>query len=53
LVESDRAEEGVATTGDVGLFQRVSFGTLNMWILVFAFLAYRSRISSLVAPPAQ
>jgi Protein of unknown function (DUF998) len=27
---------GIATARDVGLFQRVSFGLLNSWILVFA-----------------
>jgi hypothetical membrane protein len=28
---------GLATARDVGLFQRVSFGLLNSWILVFAY----------------
>jgi len=32
---------GVATSGDVGLFQRVSFGILNVWIFVFAALLWR------------
>jgi hypothetical protein len=27
---------GAASSGDVGLFQRVSFGVLNLWIFVFA-----------------
>ena len=27
---------GVATAGDVGLFQRASFGVLNLWMLLFA-----------------
>ena len=31
---------GVATSADVGLFQRVSFGLLNLWILVFAVLMW-------------
>jgi hypothetical membrane protein len=29
---------GAATSADVGLFQRVSFGVLNLWIFVFAAL---------------
>jgi hypothetical membrane protein len=32
---------GLATAADVGLFQRVSFGILNLWIFVFAALIWR------------
>jgi hypothetical membrane protein len=34
---------GIATARDVGLFQRVSFGLLNMWILVFAAVSMAKR----------
>ena len=33
---------GLATTADVGLFQRASFGVLNVWILVLAATESRS-----------
>jgi hypothetical protein len=32
---------GIAGGGDVGLFQRASFGVLNLWILVSAIFASR------------
>ena len=34
---------GIATARDVGLFQRVSFGLLNSWILVFAAASMTNR----------
>ena len=32
---------GIAGNGDVGLFQRASFGVLNLWVLVYAVSAWR------------
>ena len=40
---------GIAGSGDVGLFQRASFGVLNLWVLVCAVGAYNRR-SSILAP---
>jgi hypothetical protein len=36
---------GIAAGGDVGLFQRASFGVLNLWILVCAVSAWPHRSS--------
>jgi hypothetical membrane protein len=37
---------GIAGGGDVGLFQRASFGVLNLWVLVCAVSAYRRLAAS-------
>jgi hypothetical membrane protein len=37
---------GIAGSGDVGLFQRASFGVLNLWVLVCAVNARRRSVSS-------
>ena len=37
---------GIAGSGDVGLFQRASFGVLNLWVLVCAVSALRLLLRS-------
>lgn len=41
---------GAATSADVGLFQRVSFGILNLWIFVFAALTWSRPAASAIGP---
>ncbi len=41
---------GAATSADVGLFQRVSFGLLNLWIFVFAALTWSRPAMNAVGP---
>ena len=41
---------GAATAADVGLFQRVSFGLLNLWIFVFAALTWSWPAASAIGP---
>jgi hypothetical protein len=41
---------GAATTADVGLFQRVSFGLLNLWIFVLAALTWSLPAASAIGP---
>lgn len=39
-----------ATSADVGLFQRVSFGILNLWIFVFAALTWSPPAAGTIGP---
>ena len=41
---------GAATSADVGLFQRVSFGILNLWVFVFAALTWSRLAMNAVGP---
>jgi hypothetical membrane protein len=41
---------GAATSADVGLFQRVSFGLLNLWIFVLAALTWSRPAASASGP---
>ena len=41
---------GAATSADVGLFQRVSFGILNLWVFVFAALTWSRPAANAIGP---